>query len=118
MAHPGRGRINTRRAYRAVPRREEVRLLNRQGEELTFIADAHWASVSFQDAPVVVNLQNESRTWKLPVSQVGKTLPVTGYRIRVVSDETLWEILTASRPSEDSWHCVCVRMNEHDGMVP
>ncbi len=118
MAHPGRGRINTRRAHRSIPRRDEVRLLNRQSEELAFIPDAHWTAVSLQDAPVVVNLQDESRTWKLPVTQAGTTRPLTSYRIRVVSDNTLWEILKVNRPSDDSWHCVCVRMNEHDGLVP
>jgi hypothetical protein len=118
MAHPGRGSINTRRAYRAVPRRNEVRLLNRQGEELVFVADAHWSAVAFKDAPIVINLQDESRTWKLPISQTGTVKPLTSYRIRVVGDESLWEILSVNRPSDDSWHCVCVRMNEHDGLVP
>jgi len=118
MAHPGRGRINTRRSYRSVPRRDKVRVLNRQGEELQFVGDAHWSAVSFKDTPIVANLQDESRTWKLPVIQMGTVRPLTSYRIRVVGDETLWEILSVSRPSDESWHCVCVRMNEHDGIVP
>jgi len=117
MAHPTRGNIAGRRGYRSIPRRVKVRLLNRQSVELCILEDAFWASVSFSDSQIVANLQNESRTWKLPQIQL-TTAPQTGYRIREVESEVLWEIMDVDRPSDDVYHCVCVRMNEHNGQVP
>lgn len=118
MAHPGRGRINTRHSYRSIPRREEVRLLNRQSTVIAFVPDASYSDVDFSDAQAVVNLQNESRTWKLPRVQLTGITPVTGYRIRTVLGNTLWEVLKVNRPSDEMFHCVTVRMNEHDEVIP
>ena len=118
MAHPGRGRIQTARAYRSIPRRTECRLLNRQSEELAFVPDMFWSGVSFQDAPIVVTIQGEKRTWKIPISQIAGISVVTGYRIREVESEVLWEILSVDRPSDHTLHCVCVKLTEHDGLVP
>lgn len=117
MAHPGRGLISTRRAFRSIPRRESGRLLNRQNEELAFIDDLSWAEVSFRELPGVVNLQNETRTWKIPMIQSNGITPVTGYSIRTVETGTLWEIQSVSR-AQDMWHCVTTLMNEHDQEVP
>lgn len=118
MAHPGRGRVHTARAHRSIPRRAECRLLNRQSEELAFVPDMFWSAVSFQDAPIIVNIEGETRTWKIPVSQVAGITVVTSYRIREVESNVLWEILSVDKPSDHTWHCVCVKMTEHDGLVP
>lgn len=118
MAHHGRGRSYATRAYRMHPRRHQVKLFNRQGEELAFIADAPWSNVSLQDAQVIVNLQNESRTWKLPTIQCGEFRPVTGYQIRSMNDNSLWEILSVPGITDSMYQCVCIRMNEHDSEVP
>lgn len=100
------------------PRRDQVRLLNRQGEELTVIDNAPWSGVSQQDSPVVVNLQNESRTWLLPRIECGEFRPVTSYRIRSLSDNSLWEILAVPRETASMFNCVCTKMNEHDSEIP
>lgn len=118
MAHHGRGLQKTKYAYRRHPRRDQVMLQNRAGQDLAVIADAPWGGVSQQDAVVVVNLQNESRTWKLPVHQCGEYRPVTNYRIRSLSDNSLWEILSVPRETNSLYQCVCTRMNEHDSEVP
>ena len=118
MAHHGRGRINSTRTFRMHPRRDKIKLLNRQGEELAVVGDAPWGNVSHQDANAIATLQNESRTWHLPVIQCGEFRPVTGNRIRSLTDNTLWEILTVPRVTNSMHQCVCTRMNEHDSEVP
>lgn len=118
MAHHGRGRSYATRSYRMHPRRDQVKLLNRQGQELAFITDAPWGNVSYQDTPIVVNLRNDSRTWKLPTIQCAEYRPVTSYRIRSMTDNSLWEILAVPRVTDSMFQCVCVRMNEHDSEVP
>jgi hypothetical protein len=70
MASPTR--INIRHSYLCIPRREEVRLLNLDSTVIGFIADASYSDVSFSDAPVVVNCQNETRTWKSDQNSHGK----------------------------------------------
>jgi len=118
MSHHGRGISYANRVHLAYPRRDEIKLLNRKGEELAVIQDAPWSSVSMQDSNAVVNLQNESRTWRLPVIECGEYRPVTGYQIRSLTDDSLWEILSVPRIATSMYQCVCVRMNEHNGLVP
>ena len=118
MAHHGRGRFNATRAFRMHPRRDKIKLLNRAGEELAVIADAPWGNVSRQDANALAVLQNQSRTWKLPVFQCGEFSPVTGYRIRSLTDNSLWEITAVPRVTNSMHQCVCTRMNEHDSEIP
>jgi len=117
MAHPTRGNIAGRHGYRSIPRRAKVRILNRQGVELYIVTDAFWADVEFSDAQVIANLQNETRTWKLPEIQTNGR-PHTGYRIREVESQALWDILTVRKPSDNVYHCVSVLMNEHVAVVP
>lgn len=119
MTHPQPGMINAAHGYRSIPRRVECRLLNRNGKELAFIEDAHWTALSKQEQGSVVNCQNETRKWILPIVQLPDGLkPTTGYQIRVLEDGTLWEFQSVSRPSDHSYHCVSVHMNEHDEQIP
>ncbi len=118
MAHPGRGRLNTRKAYRRHPRRERVSLLNRNGEFLCFLNDAPWMSVSKNDIQDVINYRVESRTWILPIDQLGEYVPVSKYRIRVEGDNTLWEIVNIPRVTNSTYKCSTIKMDEHDQDVP
>lgn len=107
-----------RRLVRMHPQRDKVTLYNRNGEELTYIEDAPWDDVSINDAAIVVNLHNESRTWILSKEQCGEYTPVPGYRIRSRTTDTLWEIISIQRQTFSIFECVCTKMNENDSEVP
>lgn len=117
MAHPSRGRINTR-AYRSVPKRVAGRLLNRDGDVLVYVSDMLWTAVSANEFPQIVNLDAEMRTWKLPTRLLDGITPRTSYMIREVESDHLWEIQQVAGPSNDLWICPAVRMHEHNEVIP
>ena len=77
-----------------------------------------WSEVAYKDQVIVVNLRNETRTWKIPVIQAAGVKPLTGYRIRTLLEGTLWEILAVQLSANETWSCVSVKMNEHDEVIP
>jgi len=76
-----------------------------------------WRQLTFLEVQGQVNVHNENRTWLIPIAQLGGLRVYTGYMLRIVKDNTLWEIQQVSR-SNEMWYCVTVKMNEHDEFVP
>lgn len=76
-----------------------------------------YRGVSRSEAAVIVNLQNEARTWLVPMVLLPDGVTVhTSYTIREVDTNDLWEVQSVTR-SQEMWVCVCVKMNEHGDYV-
>lgn len=114
--HPRRGIFKNWHAYRSVPDRFPVMLLNLSGDEIARVSDAWDNSLTKQEAQAVAQLDQDVKWINLPRVLLPRGVePQRGHRIREIDNGSLWEVRNVgSSDGSMTFTCYCVRMNQHD----
>jgi len=114
--HPQRGIFKRWHAYRTVPDRFPIMLINLSREEVARISDAWDNSLTRQEAQAVAQLDHDVKWIHIPRVLLPRGVePQRGYLIREINSGALWEVRNVgSADGSMTTTCYCVKMNQHD----